>query len=194
MGTLILGGVFYCGWACPMGTLQDIGTFVGRAFKIKKRRLPDWLHKPMVYSRYIIAVLTMVVVADFVDSLLSLEPRMALLMSMSGRVAAIGAISSIVVFFLLSIKYDRVYCKYVCPEGARYGAISMVRPFTIIRHEDKCVDCGRCDLACPMQIQVSKAGNLRSPQCINCFQCISQCPVDGALTYGFSYGKKKKAS
>ncbi len=28
--TTVLGGVFYCGWACPFGFIQDIGSRIGK--------------------------------------------------------------------------------------------------------------------------------------------------------------------
>ena len=75
--------------------------------------------------------------------------------------------------------------------AGRYGIMSLLRPFTIKRNEQTCVNCGKCDKACPMQINVSKAGKLRTPQCVNCFECMSTCPVDGAMEYGFVF---KRAS
>ncbi len=69
--------------------------------------------------------------------------------------------------------------------------MSLLRPFTIKRNVDTCINCGKCDKACPMQINISKAGKLRSPQCVNCFECTSACPVNGAMEYGFVFAKNK---
>ena len=191
--TTLLGGVFYCGWTCSFGFIQDVAAKLGRRLGIKRRQIPQGIHKIAVYMRYILAVITMVITTDFVLSVLQLESRGAFLGLISGRIPSVAALIIIGFFILLSVKYDRVYCKYICPEGARYGVMSLVRPFTLQRNEDVCVNCGKCDQACLMQIQVSNAGKLRSPQCVNCFECMSACPVDGAIKYRFAFSKSQKA-
>lgn len=189
--TTLTGGVFYCGWACSFGFIQDIGSKIGRKLGVGQRQVPQNIHRVAVYMRYILAVATVAITADFIMSIMQFEARGAFLGLLSGRIPAVAALASIGFFFLISIKYDRVYCRYVCPEGGRYGIMSLVRPFSIKRNDDTCVSCGKCDKACPMQIQVSKAEKLRSPQCVNCFECVGSCPVDGALEYGFVFAKNK---
>ena len=60
----------------------------------------------------------------------------------------------------------------------------MFRIFTVKRDCNLCVNCKKCDKACPMNISISKTTNLRSPQCIDCLKCVSSCPVEGALKFG----------
>lgn len=182
--TTITGGVFFCGWACPFGFLQDIGSKIGRTLGIKKRSLPESVHKVAVYFRYFLAIVSLALMTDMLMTLFSIEPRSAFTAFITGRVPSNAAMITVIIFFILSIKYDRIYCRYFCAEGARYGLVSLVRPVTIRRNEAVCAACGKCDRACPMQINVSKVGNLRSPQCVNCFECVSACPVKGALEYG----------
>ena len=35
----IFGGVFYCGWICPMGFFQDLTTLIAKKIKIKQKTL-----------------------------------------------------------------------------------------------------------------------------------------------------------
>jgi len=191
IGSAVLGGVYYCGWACSFGFLQDIGSKLGKMLGIKKRQIPKGIHQVAVYLRYVLAVATAAIASDLIFTLMQFEARGALLGFLGGRVPTTAALVSIGVFFLLSVKYDRVYCKYVCPEGGRYGLMSLLRPFSIKRNAETCVNCGKCDTACPMQINVSKADKLRSPQCVNCFECLSACPVEGAMEYGYVFAKSK---
>jgi len=189
--TTILGGIFYCGWACSFGFIQDMASKLGRKLGIKQRQLPESVHKVAVYMRYILAVLTMALATEFVMDLMQFEARGAFLALISGRIPTMGVLVVIGFFMILSMKYDRVYCRYICPEGARYGILSLVRPFTLKRNENTCIGCGKCDRACPMQIKISKSEKLRSPQCVNCFECVSSCPVDGALDYGYVFSKNR---
>ncbi len=189
--TTVLGGVYYCGWACSFGFIQDLGSKLGRKIGIEKRNISPNVHYTAVYMRYILGILTAVITTDLMISLMQFEVRGAFLTLLTGRVPTVAILIVISLFMLMSLKYDRVYCKYICPEGGRYGIMSLLRPFTIKRHTEVCVQCGRCDKACLMQIHVSQAGSLRSPQCINCFECMSACPVNGAMSYGYVFAKSK---
>ncbi len=190
--TTLFGGVFYCGWICPFGFIQDIGIKLGRNLGIKRKKVPEQIHQVAVYARYLLLAMVALLTSDLLMQAFQYEPRGALLGLLSGSGPSLIAAGVIVFFFILSLKYDRFYCRYMCLEGARYGLVSMVRPFTILRHDDTCIQCGKCSAACPMQIAVDKVHNLRSPQCVNCYACISACPVDGALEYGLGLKKNGK--
>ena len=83
---------------------------------------------------------------------------------------------------LLSTVMRRPFCRFVCPEGARYGLVSLTRLITVTRDKDLCISCGACDRKCPMAIKVSKSTAVVTPQCISCGECLKACPKSGALT------------
>lgn len=194
MGLTLLSGVFYCGWICPYGFLQDISGKLGRLIGIEKKKMPITLQKVLVFSRYIIFGLVFLIGTDLVFNIMSFDPRINFGKLLVGNVVIFSAIGVMSFFVLLALFFERPFCNYFCYEGAKYGLISSLRLFTIKRKESTCVNCKKCDRACPMNIEVSKCSNLRSPQCINCFQCISNCPIDGTLNYGkvnLTKGEKK---
>lgn len=90
---------------------------------------------------------------------------------------------------LLSLVVERPFCKYACPYGALQGVFNLFRIFRIKRNPDTCIDCSRCDRACPMNIRVSSSGVVRDHQCISCMKCTSEaaCPV--ANTVELTTGK-----
>ena len=51
----------------------------------------------------------------------------------------------------------------------------------IRRDATTCIDCGRCDKACMMNIEVATADVVTSSECISCNECVNVCPVPGAL-------------
>lgn len=184
LATVLLGGVFYCGWICPFGFLQDIGSRLGKRLGIRRSKVPDPLHRTLLYGRYILAIAAAFWISDALFTLLSYEPRGTVLGLLTGKMSSIAVLAVMTVFLVISMLYERPYCRYFCVEGARYGAASLFRIFTVRRNPHTCVQCGKCDKACPMQIQITKVENLRSPQCINCLECVAACPVKGALNYG----------
>lgn len=189
LAAMLLCGVFYCGWICPFGFLQDLGTRLGKRLGLKRSKVPDSIHRTLIYGRYILAFAAALWISDTLFTLLSYEPRGAALGLLTGEMPSIAVLALLMIFLAISVIYERPYCRYFCIEGAKYGAASLFRIFTVRRNTHACVQCGKCDNACPMQIQITKVENLRSPQCINCLECVAACPVNGALSYGMVTGK-----
>lgn len=189
----VLSGAFYCGWACPYGFMQDIFGKLGSLLGIKKRKMPYSLQRLLVFSRYVLLAAVLLIASDFIFSLMTFDPRANFSNMLVGNVAGFAAISVMAFFLIVSLLFERPFCNYLCSEGARYGLMGSLRIFTIKRDQSLCVNCKKCDKACPMNIKVSNATDLRSPQCINCFKCISACPVKGALSFGqMSTAEKEK--
>jgi len=180
----LLSGVFYCGWICPFGFVQDVFSHIGTAFGIKKRKMLRSVHKILKYSRYILLGFVILSGFDLIFSILTFDPRINFTSIISGTLISTTGSVVIILFVLVSIFFERPFCNYFCVQGAKYGILSILRPITIKRNEKICIGCKKCDLICPMNIKVSNIKNLRDPQCINCFQCISSCPVEKVLSYG----------
>ena len=182
--TLVMGPVF-CGWVCPFGSVQEwIGKIGKKIFK-KRYNLfipygPDkWLrylrYVVLVWVLYMTAISGQLIFADY-------DPYYALFHFWSGEVA----LSGIVILFIViaaTLFVERPFCKYACPYGAVLGIFNLFRIFGIKRNSESCIDCGACDRACPMNIEVATSGTVRNHQCITCMQCTSEqvCPVDDTV-------------
>lgn len=193
VGVTLFTGTFYCGWVCPYGFIQEVFSKLGKRLGIKKRKMPKNIQRILVFSRYIVFGVVMLIGTDFIFSVMSFDPRVNFGNLLLGNTVKIGAIIVLSLFLMVSLLFERPFCNYLCYEGAKYGLMSSLRFLTIKRNEATCVDCKKCDKACPMNIEVSKCSNIRSTQCINCFQCISSCPVKDTLNYGkISINKNQK--
>ncbi|MPN27990.1 hypothetical protein SDC9_175424 [bioreactor metagenome] len=69
-----------------------------------------------------------------------------------------------------------------------YGLIGEASPYAVRVNEDACIRCGKCNRACPMNVEVmdAKNGRVTSLECINCNECVNACPVQGAIHTGFT--------
>ena len=92
-----------------------------------------------------------------------------------------------------SLFYERFFCKYLCPAGALLGLLSRVSFLNIRRDATTCIDCGRCDKACMMNVQVATADVVTSSECISCNECVNACPVPGALKVTAAGGSRVPA-
>lgn len=192
----LLFGNFFCGWACPFGTLQELMGTIGKKFFKKRYKMPRSIQKYMQYSRYILFGILIIGVLNVVLMPLNGYLTFMQLFSKDMRTAAsVVALSIMIVYLLLALIFERPFCNYLCTEAAKYGVLSMTRIFSIKRNESTCINCKKCDKACPMNIQVSAHNHVRNGQCINCLKCIHDCPVEGTLSYSrvkLPIGKNKK--
>lgn len=186
--TVVAFGMFFCGWVCPFGTVQEWFRAVGRKLFGITYRLPVRAARYLAFSRYIVVVLG----GAFAWS--ALEARRTFISATMGEVAETAAYAVLGVLLALSLFVDRPYCRFLCGFGAVAGLASMARLFGIKRDGGKCTGCGRCDTACMMGVEVSRAHNVRDPNCINCGKCLAACRVDGALRTGLTIPCKADAA
>ena len=187
----LLLGAFHCGWLCPFGYLQELAGKLGRKLGLPRLKVPPRIDKFLRYSRYILFALSFLGLGAIYFLGTPYSSVMAFLTGSSGTITLAAGIL-LGLFLILSLVTDRPFCRYFCIEGARYGALSMGRLFTIRRDREICVDCGACDRACPAGINISAHNSVRNGQCINCFECLAACPRDNALKYGWAFSKSAK--
>ena len=191
-GTLL--GRFICGWLCPFGLVQDLLHKI--PFLGKKKNLPG--HRFLRYGKYLVLgvfviLLPMTVVGvtgmgdpwfcKYICPSGTLFGGLPLLASNPTLRAAAGWLFSwktllLVAIVLLSIRYYRPFCKYLCPLGALYGLFNPVSLYRLRVDQSECVHCGKCQQVCGMDIPVWEKPN--SIECIRCGSCKASCPT-GAI-------------
>ncbi len=175
---VLLAGMFYCGWWCPFGAIQDWLRSIGKNLLHITLPIPEKVDKYLSWLRYVLLVVGILAILP------DMNFRRAYFSLITGQVLEISLYIGLGIFLILSLVTERPFCRYICGFGALFGLLSMARVFTVRRNADKCANCLKCDKACVMGIKVSKQKNIRSPHCINCLNCTSSCPVPAALTFG----------
>ena len=119
-------------------------------------------------------------------------PQRLEITSETGEVA-LTAILILIAVTALSLFVERPWCKYFCPYGALLGLFNLIRVFPIRRREETCINCKKCDTACPMNITVSTKDAVRNHQCITCHECLSglACPVENTVVVAAGKGGAK---
>ncbi len=187
-----LTGRFVCGFLCPFGLIQELLHKIPFFKKIGTFRGDKLLRK----LKYVIFAVFVVLLPLFAVDLIgqgppwfckllcpagTLEGGVPLVLLGEGLRGAIGWLYAwknalLIALLLLSILIYRPFCKYLCPLGAVY---SLFNGIAVLRHrvdESKCVGCGACAKACPMQVDPRRRPN--DAECIRCGICRSICPTD----------------
>ncbi len=189
----ILFGPVFCGWVCPLGTVQEWFAALGRRL-FKKRYnhfIPARLDSILRYLRY--GVLGWVLYMTAVTGTLvfvNIDPYFALFNFWTSEVA-VGGLIVLGVTLAASLFIERPWCKYACPYGAVLGISNLFRVFSIRRQAATCKMCSICDTHCPMNINVSGNTVVRNHQCISCLECTSEarCPVVSTVVFSTAGNK-----
>lgn len=189
-------GRFVCGWLCPFGLVQDLLHKIPVPAKWKKLPGDRWLK----YLKYVILVGFVIVlpltVLDIVGQgqpwfckyicpsgvLFGGIPLIAANPSLRGALGWLFTWKTAILaaLLVLSVFVYRPFCRYLCPLGAVYGLFNPIAFHRYRVERDKCVDCGLCQKACPMDIPVHQTPN--SPECIRCGECRRACPHGAICT------------
>lgn len=186
----IVGGRFFCGYLCAFGSMQELMAFVASKLKIKQIKVSHKTDKILKWGKYV--VLVAVIVAWIMNlSLNTLSPwnvfgiyssykgwsDLSSLISVGGMI--------LLIIIVMSMFKERFFCRYLCPLGGIFGALSSARLYRV-KKNTSCVKCGMCSKKCPMGIDVNKEtgehGEVVSGECIDCFKCANVCNPNALYT------------
>lgn len=192
VGLIALSGVLFgrsfCGWACPMGLVED---GLGRLPKpgARFRRALAGADRVLKWLKW--GVLALVIWAVFAynyppdgrpyeyivrsPSIFNLE---------SYQLAwALGGGAYKLRFALLAgalvggLVVSRFWCRYLCPLGALLAVFNKISVFTLRKSPQACAGCGKYPREC---IQHTCPG---TTDCVMCGDCAQGCPAK-AITFG----------
>jgi len=191
----ILFGPVFCSWICPLGTLQELTSRIGKKLRtFGKIKVPPVLDKTLSYVRYGVLIWVLYITMRSGQLLFTdYDPYYALFNFWSGEVA-LSAILILVSTLALALFVERSWCRYACPFGALLGLFNKIRIVKLKRKSLTCITCNACNTQCPMDIEVSAQSTIADLRCISCFKCTSEqhCPIPDTVT--LQLGGEKNAN
>ena len=188
VGTALLGR-FFCGWICPLGTLQQLLSWIAgpnRRARAKLNRYRRWFA-----IKYVVLVVLLVWAALGANHAGWLAPLPLLNRAVAGGLqpllsggAAPGgwvAFGLLAAILLLSTWMPRLFCRALCPSGALIGVVARVAPLRIRRGTGDCSACTLC--AIPCQGADEPLGDHRVSECHVCLNCLDACK-EASLRFG----------
>jgi ferredoxin-type protein NapH len=153
-------GRWFCGNLCPRGSFVDF--WLGPISR--KVRIPSSLKSIKVRVPIFILLMGFMIFR---------------IIGTNGIVDKIGMVfvtlciitTSIAILFGVVIA-PRAWCSF-CPIGTIQRMVGHGK-YQLKVDADKCIDCGKCQKVCPMQLPVNEI--MDKPDCIKCGRCVEACP------------------
>ena len=187
-GLAAIGTKLICGWACPFGALQELIYHLPVLKRLKRRRVPFVLSNTI---RGVIFVAMLLVLFGLVGGregfVIYHYVNPFNLFNFDIETVSVGA--TVVVALVASFGFYRPFCQFVCPFGLLSWLLERVSIFRVKIDRDRCIQCGACVIACPLDAAKDRvAGKVLPADCFSCARCLNVCPTD-AIHYGL-VGKK----
>lgn len=164
-------GRFYCGWICPIRTVQRVQTAIKKKLRIKENKGPAWMRTNAV--RYAVLAIFILLMGFVLISGKKLPVLPAIF------------ITGVGLTFFFS---ESIFHRWLCP----YGTLLRI-PASASRHnlrigQSKCIRCGLCGTVCPSDaIETfvddkeingkNRAGyTINKAECLLCLECELACP------------------
>lgn len=175
----------FCGWICPVGTVWEGFSAVGRKVLGRNFALPKWLDIAGRVVRFglaalIVYVLMNVSVREAVD-FRTLPYMWTADIKILGIMIEPVYLLVVLIVGIVSALIGPLWCRYLCPVGGMYCAAAALSPTAVARDEDKCIACGKCAKACHAYCRPDVVHTVRDTECDGCMDCVKACPVDGCL-------------
>ncbi len=190
LATALLMGRAFCGWICPLGTVQEWLARLaqkmtsGRSTPSARRSkawlpldIPPVLDRPLRALKYV--VLGLVLWGSISAVVPPLEPFCPYKTLFHFELDSALAWSVLTITLVGSLLVERFWCKYLCPMGALLAIFNKISPLRV-HTADACVDCGQCGTTCGMGIK-ERPENIRSLECIRCLDCLDTCKRPDAI-------------
>jgi polyferredoxin len=183
----------FCGQFCPFGTLQEIVGSIGNQIKSIRSMRNKTKRDSFRWTKYIV-IAAFIAVPWFTSSLFfrHIDPWVAYAHITTNEIFGVflWGFLVLVVCLIGSFIWDRFFCKYVCPLGGFLSIIAPLGLFRIVRNTEQCIICSKCNIVCPMNIDVCHLQEITDPECIMCLQCVDACPHEDCLVISSKAGTR----
>lgn len=202
----------WCGFVCPLGTIQDWLTALRQKLGIRQSRYTAAQFARLTWIKYVLLALMLLIplgigggfwshdlgapfcqicpgrmilpmfTGDFSQWTVDFSSKSMMVLSALGM-----AITGL--FVAGSFVKKRFFC-FFCPMSALHYLLSRPALLRLRKDGSKCTRCGDCYTACDMEIREIaddiERKEIMTDDCTLCLKCVAACPEKGALRVDFA--------
>jgi len=187
----IWGAKLLCSWGCHLGTLQESLFNIPIFRKKYKVQIPFVVSLVSRFVFFIVFIMLFFGIGLDIKNFVIFHQVNYFKLFRPANLAPF-ALYSLAVLVLASFFVFRPFCQFICPFGLWAWLLQNIAINKIRIERDKCIDCKKCEKACPTGAMKAIYENKRKhflPDCWSCSKCIDVCPTD-AIGYDI-FGKKQ---
>ena len=179
----------FCGWVCPFGSLQEwLGLLGRRIFGRQYNPTGPWERRLRLLKYVLLGVI--IGFTWYLGTLVfrPYDPFLAFFHLGKGVEEMPWAYAALGVVALGSLRYERFFCKYLCPMGAVIGVVGKLSLTKIVRDDRECKECNVCQKKCWAHVDFLSSKVIDSTECNHCLDCMEHCPKPQVLSLrGFQW-------
>lgn len=207
---ILLLGRLWCSWLCPFGFVQELLSDLRNRIGIAPVRL-KWSHRVLLRQvKYAILFFTVLISISIGISSLGLTDQQSKFTLPFCQVCPARGFFTVVqmlvgilswsttlpliaifmlIFFLVTSFFSRMFWCRVCPMGAYMALFSRHSLTWLKKDPDKCTKCRVCLRVCPMDhdrvYEELEKDDVGGEDCTLCGKCVEMCPEEGCLSLNF---------
>lgn len=183
IGSSFLFGRIFCGYACPLGAIQELLSKINFKSNIERQKQNrfhfDFGFRYATRIRWFSLGLLFFLSSVFSFSILPMiNPFSGFSYLKTLEIVVLVPFIVLLIVGILSIFLYRPFCIFLCPFGAGSAILAQHSAIKYLRTE-ACTQCELCEKICPTQ---EAAADSKKGECYYCNRCIEICPHD-AITF-----------
>ncbi|MHA1758021.1 MAG: 4Fe-4S binding protein [Promethearchaeota archaeon] len=176
--SVVVFGRLFCGYACPLGALQELASKLKFKSSIKEQKdikyKIDISYRTATIIRWVFFIILIIGAIFWSIALLQIiNPFLGFkIFTSPGLMLLLVPAIFLGITFIASFFIYRPWCRLFCPFGALASLVGYVSLGKLTR-TDACTDCGLCEKICPTHQAERNSGK---SECYYCNRCIDICP------------------
>ena len=177
----IVGNKIICGWACPLGAVQELIYSIPGVSRLPKLRPRFAVTNSVRAALLALMIIVPVGAAGGRHAVIYKFVNAFNLFDLRAPIFTVLLVIAATIF--LSPFLYRPFCRFICPFGLVSWFAERISLFRVRVDRTSCTRCGKCIAACPLgAARGIVEGKIFHEDCFSCARCLNKCPVD-AIRY-----------
>jgi polyferredoxin len=195
-------GRFFCGWVCPLGSLNQFLGCIRSQSKRRKTRIASNRYKNWQTTKYLLLIAGLLAGLFGCSVVGWIDPFSLFVRSMGVSILPAAASKKYYVVYephywpsvlmgiiflgllLMNLRVTRFWCRALCPLGALLGVAARWSILGLHKDASTCNKCSRCLIHCQGGDDPIGGALWHKAECHLCMNCIEACPR-GSLEFRF---------